>query len=117
MEQDWLDERFRTLRDRARRQIDEARSAPARLGGDSAPRAVLLLTTRDQRSGEERTIPLTYRPYSGNRLVAEAPGGFDEPPDWYGNLKPDLEVEVEVDGESFHARAHTVGALVVLERV
>jgi deazaflavin-dependent oxidoreductase (nitroreductase family) len=68
---------------------------------------VLLLTTRGRRSGEERTTPLIYRPYGDAYLLIASKGGADQPPAWYLNLLEDAEVDVQIRGERFPARART----------
>lgn len=68
---------------------------------------ILLLTTKGRRSGEERTMPLIYRPYEDAYLVVASKGGWDAPPGWYRNLEADPEVEVQVKGDRFRAKART----------
>src|SRR3954452_17503843 len=68
---------------------------------------ILLLTTKGRRSGEERTTPLIYQPYDGAHLVVASKGGWDQPPGWYRNLEADPDVEVQVKGDRFRARART----------
>jgi deazaflavin-dependent oxidoreductase (nitroreductase family) len=65
----------------------------------------LLLTTKGRKSGEPRTTPLIYGRNDGNVMVVASKGGSDAPPAWYRNLEADPEVEVQIKGERFHARA------------
>ena len=68
----------------------------------------LLLTTTGRRSGEPRTTPLIYAPAGENAYtVVASKGGSDTPPAWYLNLSEDPEVEVQIMGEQFRARART----------
>jgi deazaflavin-dependent oxidoreductase (nitroreductase family) len=70
----------------------------------------LLLTTTGRRSGEPRTTPLIYAPAGENAYtVIASKGGSDTPPAWYLNLSEDPEVEVQIMGDSFRARARTAG--------
>jgi deazaflavin-dependent oxidoreductase (nitroreductase family) len=69
--------------------------------------AVLLLTTTGHRSGEPRTTPLIYGRSGDDYLVVASHGGSDEPPGWYSNLLAQPEVEVQVLGDRFKARART----------
>ncbi len=65
----------------------------------------LLLTTKGRRSGEPRTSPLIYGRHGEDLLVVASKGGADEPPAWYLNLEADPDVEVQVLGDVFRARA------------
>jgi deazaflavin-dependent oxidoreductase (nitroreductase family) len=70
----------------------------------------LLLTTKGRRSGEPRTTPLIYAPAGENAYsVIASKGGSDTPPAWYLNLSEDPEVEVQIMGDRFRARARTAG--------
>ncbi|WP_329254076.1 nitroreductase family deazaflavin-dependent oxidoreductase [Actinoallomurus sp. NBC_01490] len=77
-------------------------------GHDWQGTTVLLLTTVGRKSGQKRTSPLIYRKKDGDTYtVIASNGGADEPPLWYANLQADPEVEVQVWGEKFVARART----------
>src|ERR671933_237521 len=66
----------------------------------------LLLTTKGRRSGKARRTPLIYG-RDGNRFVVVASkGGADEHPQWYRNIVADPNVQVQVAGDRFAARAH-----------
>ncbi len=66
---------------------------------------ILLLTTRGRRSGTERTTPLIFQPHGDDYLIVASKGGTDEAPAWYLNLQADPDVEVQVKGDVFRARA------------
>lgn len=66
---------------------------------------ILLLTTRGRRSGAERTTPLIFRPHGDDYLVVASRGGTDAPPGWYLNLQAEPDVQVQIRGEVFRARA------------
>lgn len=70
----------------------------------------LLLTTTGRKSGEPRTTPLIYAPEGDAYVIVASKGGSDEPPAWYLNLSDTPEVEVQVKGDRFEARARTAGA-------
>ncbi|MEZ0075410.1 nitroreductase family deazaflavin-dependent oxidoreductase [Planotetraspora sp. GP83] len=76
-------------------------------GHDWQGTTVAILTTTGRKSGEKRSTPLIYRPYGGAYLVVASKGGSDDPPLWYLNLQADPEVELQVKGERFRARART----------
>ena len=68
---------------------------------------VLILTTTGRRSGEPRSTPLIYGRDGDRYLVVASKGGADDPPAWYRNLEEHPEVEVQVKGDRFKARART----------
>jgi deazaflavin-dependent oxidoreductase (nitroreductase family) len=68
---------------------------------------VLLLTTTGRTSGERRTTPLIYQPYGDDHLIIGSRGGADTPPNWYRNLDADPDVQVQIKGDKFQARART----------
>jgi deazaflavin-dependent oxidoreductase (nitroreductase family) len=70
----------------------------------------LILTTTGRRSGEPRPTPLIYGTDDGDYLVVASKGGSDEPPAWYRNLSENPDVEVQVQGDRFRARARTADA-------
>ena len=67
----------------------------------------LLLTTTGRRSGEPRTTPLIYGRSGDDYLIVASNGGSPEPPAWFRNLEQRPEVEVQVLGDRFGARART----------
>lgn len=66
---------------------------------------ILILTTTGRRSGEPRDTPLIYEPAGGAYLVVASNGGADTPPAWALNLEAEPDVEVQVWGDRFPARA------------
>ena len=66
---------------------------------------ILLLTTRGRKSGEPRVHPLIYRDWDGAQLVVASKGGAPQPPAWFRNLQEDPDVQVQIKGERFPARA------------
>jgi deazaflavin-dependent oxidoreductase (nitroreductase family) len=71
---------------------------------------VLILTTTGRRSGQPRSTPLIYGSHGEDYMVVASKGGADEPPAWYLNLVEHPEVEVQVLGDRFTARARTASA-------
>jgi deazaflavin-dependent oxidoreductase (nitroreductase family) len=70
----------------------------------------LLLTTTGRKSGAALTLPLIYG-VDGNRYVVVASrGGAPKHPAWYLNLVANPEVQVQVKGDRFAARARTATA-------
>jgi deazaflavin-dependent oxidoreductase (nitroreductase family) len=67
----------------------------------------LILTTTGRRSGAERHNALIYGRHGNDYLVVASKGGAPEPPAWYLNLEANPEVQVQVLGDRFTARART----------
>jgi deazaflavin-dependent oxidoreductase (nitroreductase family) len=68
---------------------------------------ILLLTTKGRISGEERTTPLIYEDDGAGYVIVASRGGAPQHPAWYRNLEEDPDVEVQVKGDRFPARART----------
>ena len=68
---------------------------------------VLLLTTTGRKTGEKTTTPLIYDLDGDNPVIVASKGGAPEHPGWYRNLVKNPEVEVQIKGEKFRARART----------
>jgi deazaflavin-dependent oxidoreductase (nitroreductase family) len=66
---------------------------------------VLLLTTTGRRSGQPRTVPLTYFQDAEALVVVGSKRGSDVHPDWFLNLEADPDVEVQVGQEHRRLRA------------
>src|SRR3954465_12771291 len=79
-------------------------------GHDWQDTVVLILGTRGRKSGEWRKTPLIYQEHDGDYLIVASKGGAPEPPAWYLNLSENPEVEVQVKGDKFKARARTATA-------
>lgn len=71
---------------------------------------ILLLTTTGRRSGRKRTHALIYRDWDDKYLIVASKGGADAPPTWFLNIEADPEVEVQIKGETFRARARVATA-------
>src|ERR1700729_3277826 len=68
---------------------------------------VLLLTTKGRKTGEKRTVPLIYAADGDRYVIVASKGGAPEHPGWYLNIEKTPEVELQVKGEVFRARART----------
>lgn len=84
-----------------RQVIDEFRANEGRVGGPFQGAPMVLLHTTGARSGQERVIPLVYRPVNGDIAVFGSKGGAPEHPAWYLNLLAKPEVTVEVGTETY----------------
>ena len=76
-------------------------------GHDWQGTTVAILTTTGRKSGEKRSTPLIYQPYGDAYLLVASKGGDPDHPLWYQNLQADPEVELQVKGDRFRARART----------
>ncbi|MFL5893537.1 MAG: nitroreductase family deazaflavin-dependent oxidoreductase [Thermoleophilaceae bacterium] len=76
-------------------------------GHDWQGTTTLLLTTTGRRSGTQRTTPLIYQEDGDDYVVVASKGGAPSHPAWYLNLDDSPEVEVQVKGDRFKARAST----------
>ncbi|WP_214103957.1 nitroreductase family deazaflavin-dependent oxidoreductase [Acrocarpospora catenulata] len=78
-----------------------------REGHDWRGTTAALLTTTGRKTGRRHTTPLIYQRYGDDYLVVASKGGSDAPPAWYLNLEANPEVEFQVLGDRFKARART----------
>jgi deazaflavin-dependent oxidoreductase (nitroreductase family) len=76
-------------------------------GHDWRGTTVAILTTTGRKSGEKRSTPLIYQPYGDAYLLVASHGGAPDHPLWYKNLLADPEVELQIKGDRFKARART----------
>lgn len=71
---------------------------------------MLTMTTVGRRSGAPRPVQLAYHEHDGDRLVVASAMGQEHHPAWSYNLEASPEVEVQVRGERYRARATRLGA-------
>jgi deazaflavin-dependent oxidoreductase (nitroreductase family) len=90
-----------------REHVKRYQETDGREGHEWEGTTTLLLTTTGRKSGEPRTTPLIYRQHDDAYTVIASNGGSDEPPLWFRNLEADPNVEVQVLGDRFAARART----------
>jgi deazaflavin-dependent oxidoreductase (nitroreductase family) len=79
-----------------------------RFGANAFGGRVLLLTTTGAKSGKPRTVPVMYFDVRGKRVVVASYAGRPEDPAWFKNLSRNPEVQVQVDGRKYRARARIV---------
>lgn len=91
--------------------VERYRATDGEEGHDWQGTQTLLLTTVGRKSGEPRTTPLIYAPLGNDAFaIVASKGGTDAPPAWYLNLSENPEVEVQLKGDRFPARARTASA-------
>jgi deazaflavin-dependent oxidoreductase (nitroreductase family) len=70
---------------------------------------VLLMTAKGAKSGDAITCPLVYGRDGNDYVVVASKGGAPDHPSWFGNLKANPEVEIQVgngrDVQTLKARA------------
>lgn len=82
------------------------RSTNGKLGSKLAGMPVLLLTTTGNKSGQPRTVPLTYiEDEDGNPVITASAGGAPKHPAWFQNLSANPKVTVELPGRKLQRRA------------
>jgi deazaflavin-dependent oxidoreductase (nitroreductase family) len=81
------------------------RATGGRVGGRVLGMPVLMLTTTGRRSGERRTVPLTYFEDGDALLVVGSKGGSPRHPDWFLNLESDPDAAIQVGKEHRRVRA------------
>jgi deazaflavin-dependent oxidoreductase (nitroreductase family) len=67
----------------------------------------LLLTTTGERTGAPYTTPLFFGQDEDRYIIVASRGGAPKHPQWYRNLVANPEVQVQVRGDRFTARART----------
>jgi deazaflavin-dependent oxidoreductase (nitroreductase family) len=90
-----------------REHVERYQETDGTVGHDWEGTTTLLLTTTGRKTGKRYTTPLIYRKQGDAYTVVASKGGDDDPPQWYVNLQADPEVEVQVRGDKFTARART----------
>jgi deazaflavin-dependent oxidoreductase (nitroreductase family) len=90
-----------------REHVERYQETDGAVGHDWEGTTTLLLTTTGRKTGKRHTTPLIYRKQGDAYTVIASKGGADDPPQWYLNLEANPEVEVQVLGDRFSARART----------
>lgn len=85
--------------------IAEFRANDGRVGGSFANTPILLLTTIGARSGQPRTTPVCHTDDGDRIVIVASKAGAPTNPDWYYNLLANPVVTVELETETFQARA------------
>jgi proline iminopeptidase len=67
--------------------------------------STLILTTKGRKSGEERQNALIYGMAGDNPMIVASRGGSPQHPAWYLNLRDNPQVQVQIRGDKFDARA------------
>ena len=87
--------------------VERYRATDGKQGHKWNDTQTLLLTTTGRSSGEPRVSPLIYDLHRGDYVVVASKGGAPEHPAWYRNIQSNPEVEVQVWGDKFKAKART----------
>jgi deazaflavin-dependent oxidoreductase (nitroreductase family) len=68
---------------------------------------ILLFTTKGRKTGQPRTIAIIYTQVGDKYVIIASKGGSPTHPLWYLNMLEDPNVEVQIKGDTFKARART----------
>jgi deazaflavin-dependent oxidoreductase (nitroreductase family) len=68
---------------------------------------ILLFTTKGRKSGLPRTIAIIYTQVGDSQVIIASKGGSPTHPKWYLNIQDDPNVEIQIKGETFKAKART----------
>jgi deazaflavin-dependent oxidoreductase (nitroreductase family) len=85
--------------------IDEFRRNGGKIPGELGEVDMLLITATGAKSGEPRTVPVSYHRFGDRVVVVASMGGATTNPPWFHNIKAHPEVTVEMGGETFAATA------------
>jgi deazaflavin-dependent oxidoreductase (nitroreductase family) len=85
--------------------IEEFRAHAGKVGDRFAGSPLLLLTTTGAKTGKQYTTPLRYLAVDDAWVVFAANGGAQKHPGWYYNVIASSLVTVELEAETFEARA------------
>lgn len=70
---------------------------------------MVTITMKGRRSGKRRSVHLACLEHEGDRLVVASAMGQQRHPGWSYNLEANPEVELQLQGERFRARARVLG--------
>jgi len=68
---------------------------------------ILLFTTKGRKTGLPRTIAIIYTQVGDKYVIIASKGGSPTHPIWYLNVEDDPNVEVQIRGDTFKAKART----------
>ena len=99
---DWDPEAF------TRALIADVRENGQPTSGPMAGRPLMVLTTTGAKTGEPRTVVVTFTRDGDAYIVAGSKSGAPTDPYWFRNLRSNPQVKVEADRQAFEARATEV---------
>jgi hypothetical protein len=79
------------------------------LGGELMARHFLLLRTRGRKTGNVRTVMITYLRENTTFLVIASNGGQTRMPAWYHNLRAHSQAEIQVGKQRFQMNTSDFG--------
>jgi F420H(2)-dependent quinone reductase len=75
--------------------------------GFRKPVPICLLTTTGRKSGQPRTVPLCYLQDGRDIVLVASQGGLPTNPQWYGNIRANPAVDIEIGRQRGAYRART----------
>ena len=83
------------------------RSTGGGIGGKMQTMSVLLLTTIGRKSGQPRTVPLTYLRDGSTYVIIASYAGLPRHPAWFLNLESHPEATIQVKKRQMQVKAET----------
>jgi deazaflavin-dependent oxidoreductase (nitroreductase family) len=78
--------------------------------GFKKPVPICLLTTTGRKSGQPRTVPLCYLQDGDDVVLVASQGGLPSNPQWFGNVRANSAVQIEIGRQKFDYNAHKANA-------
>jgi deazaflavin-dependent oxidoreductase (nitroreductase family) len=75
--------------------------------GPAGP-TMITITMKGRKSGKERSVHLSFVEHEGDALVVASAMGQQKHPGWRYNLEANPDIEVQVKGERYRARAEAL---------
>jgi deazaflavin-dependent oxidoreductase (nitroreductase family) len=72
------------------------RRSKGRIGGSAKGRPLLLLTAPGRKTGQPRTVSVTYFEHNGSYVVAASAGGMKNDPEWIKNLSATHAAHIQI---------------------
>lgn len=85
--------------------IESFRANNHKIPGELGDVNLLLLTCTGAKSGQPRTVPVSFHRIEGRLILVASMGGADKNPPWFHNVCANPDVTIEMEGETFAATA------------
>ena len=72
------------------------RRSKGRIGGKARGTDVLLLTVVGRKSGQPRTVPVSYFEHNGGYVIVGSAGGMKQDPQWIRNLAAAGQAKIQI---------------------
>jgi len=85
------------------------RATGGRVGHSSGAITNLLLTTTGRKTGQPRTVPLSYICDGADHVIVASNGGADRDPIWWLNLEANPAATIQIEGTTLPVIAREAG--------